>query len=352
MCTPSTLVAPNAPQTYLFADGVHPTTASHQIISDYAYSILTAPSQIGLLAETPLHSGEAQRYAIDNRLRQPTDKRALGAFEAWINVDYTPYTINNTAVSPGVSSHDSNAVVGGDVQFTPSFLAGGAFGYSDMTNDFGSSGGNYHQNLTSFTVYGVWKPGSASYINALATVGNIDYSHIDRSFALGISTRTETGTTSGSYRALRAGGGMDFTSGALTYGPVANFTWQKVTVDGYGEASGDSSSMGFGQQDRTAVTGSMGGRLSYNAGSAQPFLQATYQHEFKNDDRTVSASVANMPGSFALPAYVPSKDYGLLTVGFAAQLTKSASGVFAVNSVLGQRDVRSTGGGVNLRFAF
>ncbi len=33
-CTPATLTTPTAATTYMFADGVHPTTAAHQIISD------------------------------------------------------------------------------------------------------------------------------------------------------------------------------------------------------------------------------------------------------------------------------------------------------------------------------
>ncbi|HET9762047.1 MAG TPA: autotransporter outer membrane beta-barrel domain-containing protein, partial [Casimicrobiaceae bacterium] len=56
LCTPATLVAPNAAQTFLFADGVHPTTAGHQILADYAASVIEAPQKIALLAETPLRS--------------------------------------------------------------------------------------------------------------------------------------------------------------------------------------------------------------------------------------------------------------------------------------------------------
>jgi outer membrane lipase/esterase len=352
MCTPSTLVTPNAAQTYSFADGVHPTTAAHKIISDYAYSILVAPAQIGMLAETPLHAGDTQRYALDNRMRQPMANRQLGSFEAWINVDYTPVNVGVTSVSPGLSSHDQNATVGADAQFTDRILAGAAFGYSDMSNDFGNNNGNFHQNMSSLTLYSLWKVGGSSYLNALATVGTIDYSNINRSFALGISTRTENGTTSGSYKALRVGGGMDLANGRWTYGPLATLTWQKATVDSYSEDGSDSSAMGFGEQNRTALTGAMGGRVSYNAGQFQPFLQATFQRDFKDEARTVTANVSNMPGSFALPAYVPAKNYGLLSVGAITQLSKAASALVSVDSILGQRDTRSTGVGVNFRYGF
>ena len=49
---PGPLVAPNAEQTYLWSDPHHLTTAGQTIESDYMYSLITAPSQISLLAET------------------------------------------------------------------------------------------------------------------------------------------------------------------------------------------------------------------------------------------------------------------------------------------------------------
>jgi len=38
---------------YLFADSVHPSTAGHQIIAQYALSVLEAPALISSLAEIP-----------------------------------------------------------------------------------------------------------------------------------------------------------------------------------------------------------------------------------------------------------------------------------------------------------
>jgi len=37
LCTPNTLAAPNANNTYLFADGVHPTTGGHKIFADQVW---------------------------------------------------------------------------------------------------------------------------------------------------------------------------------------------------------------------------------------------------------------------------------------------------------------------------
>jgi outer membrane lipase/esterase len=52
VCAPNQLITPDAEQTYLFADSHHLTTAGQTIESDYIYSLLTAPSQISLLAES------------------------------------------------------------------------------------------------------------------------------------------------------------------------------------------------------------------------------------------------------------------------------------------------------------
>lgn len=41
-CSPQTLVAPNADQTYMFADSVHPTTHLHQIFAAYAEGVINA----------------------------------------------------------------------------------------------------------------------------------------------------------------------------------------------------------------------------------------------------------------------------------------------------------------------
>src|SRR6185437_15389992 len=42
-CDTNHLVAPNADQNFLFADAVHPTTASQKIIAEFAESLIEGP---------------------------------------------------------------------------------------------------------------------------------------------------------------------------------------------------------------------------------------------------------------------------------------------------------------------
>ena len=88
----ATLVAPNAAQTYLFADGQHPTTAGHQVVADYALSVVEAPQKIGLLAEAPLQVEKANFRALDGRMMSGVGTpRAQNKFDAYAIYDYGNY---------------------------------------------------------------------------------------------------------------------------------------------------------------------------------------------------------------------------------------------------------------------
>src|SRR3546814_9292014 len=55
-------------QTYLFADGVHPTTAAHAMLGQYVLSVIHAPEQISLLGEAPLAASAVQNRVMRDRM--------------------------------------------------------------------------------------------------------------------------------------------------------------------------------------------------------------------------------------------------------------------------------------------
>ena len=65
LCTPLTLVASDAPQTYLFAD-VHLSTAGQKVLADYEYSLVVATGMISMLAEAPLKTRAGLVGTIQN----------------------------------------------------------------------------------------------------------------------------------------------------------------------------------------------------------------------------------------------------------------------------------------------
>ncbi|MGH8117977.1 MAG: SGNH/GDSL hydrolase family protein, partial [Rhodanobacteraceae bacterium] len=55
---------PGTQDTYLFADGVHPTTAAHAMLAQYADSVITAPGEMSLLGEAPLQIYQSLNRSI------------------------------------------------------------------------------------------------------------------------------------------------------------------------------------------------------------------------------------------------------------------------------------------------
>ena len=50
-CSPASYTHPDAPKTYLFADGVHPTDAGHAALADFAASVLEAPALVAAMPQ-------------------------------------------------------------------------------------------------------------------------------------------------------------------------------------------------------------------------------------------------------------------------------------------------------------
>ncbi len=72
-CGPTNLVAPDAAQTYLFADSVHPTAAAQAIVRAVRRIADRGPDAISLLAETPLATRASHAHTINNGLLTARD---------------------------------------------------------------------------------------------------------------------------------------------------------------------------------------------------------------------------------------------------------------------------------------
>lgn len=302
LCTRATLVEPNANQTYLFADGIHPTGAGHAIIAEYAMSVLQAPSQIGMLAEAPLATAQTQLRAIDNRLRLTP---RVGQAEAYAVYDNTRRNLDRNAGSQGLDDSTNSATVGVDFAINQNWLVGAAFGYGENKADFGSNSGGFKLNQGMLSAYTQYRDGAWA-VNALGMAGSLDYSDVSRNITLGQALRSEHGSTEGRQLLLRAGGQYDFKLGTLTASPVASLTWQQIKVDGYDETGSDSTAMRFENQTRNSLISSLGVQLTsvlaVGQYTLQPFAKLAWEKEYKDNPRDVRAHVLGMGGSFGLPA--------------------------------------------------
>ena len=206
-CTPSTLVAPNANMNYLFADGVHPTTGADMLFTQAIISMITGPQQMAALGQAPMDVERANWRTLDSRMASGIGTPgSSGKFQAWAAYDYSSADLTGTSLS---GSGDLNTVsVGGDMRVTDKLLAGIQFGYTEYKGDFGNGGGDFKLREPMMTFYAGYGEGPW-YVGATLGAGYLDYS-TDRTIALGATTRTESGDTTGYHTVGRLLGGYWF----------------------------------------------------------------------------------------------------------------------------------------------
>jgi outer membrane lipase/esterase len=314
--------APGTDQSYVFADGVHPTTAAHALLGQYVVSVLQAPEQISLLGESALAASTAQTRAIRNQMLVDGDG---GETRTFVNIDYARQSFDANNGAPKTSSDNVNFTVGVDAHATDNLSGGIALGVGQSNANF-SGGGGYKLQDISGLGYLTYHAGGG-YVGSYLDFGQSNFKNIDRRIDLGSMRRTESGKADGSHLGAGFTGGWWFDFGNLRTGPFANLEWQTVKVNGYSENGNDSSAMWFGSQQRDALIGTLGWRLQGHWQVANlamsPYAELAWNHDSNADSREVSAGLNSMNGTFALTGFVPDKSWGNANLGVSAQLTPS-----------------------------
>jgi outer membrane lipase/esterase len=215
-------------QTYLFADGVHPTTAAHRMLSQYVVSELMAPGQMSLLAEAPLAATEAQYRAIRNQMLadgQGSDTRLFAS------VDYGRQRFDATSGSPKTDSNNVNLTVGADVRTGEHVSVGVSLGLGQNNASFAGGMGGYKMQDISGLGYALYRNGGG-YLGGFASFGQSNFKDINRRIQLGTALRSEGGKADGTHLGGGLEGGWWFQAGGLKTGPFAHLEWQTAKVGG------------------------------------------------------------------------------------------------------------------------
>ena len=335
LCTPSTLVAANVPQTYLFSNGSHPTTAGHQIMADYAISFIECPLQMASLANAPIPVEEANFRALDNRMWSSLNApRTQGKFQGWAAYDYSHGDLQSGPTNG--SGHINTLAVGLDMKLSDHMLAGAMFGYSNEKGDFGGAGGGYTLKQPVGTVYGGYGDGPW-YVGATLGAGDLDYSNVSRVIPLGIALRTENSDANGYEYTGRLLGGYWFTARDLMHGPYAQVQYTKAVVKPFSEQSSDSLALNYDRQERKYLLWSLGWQVTANFGAIRPYARATWELDSKDQDRSVCASSVTLGGHYCLPTSKPDNSYALFNVGASTELG-GVTGFIAGSATAGRTD--------------
>ncbi|RUR49415.1 autotransporter domain-containing protein [Vreelandella populi] len=317
LCNSTTLVAPNAGESYMFADEVHPTSATHRIIGEYVVSMVEAPQLQQLVSHSAVLSGRtrANRVAehlnavpLDNGLRWWGDLRAERQKLASGDLLDT----KTPAGLLGVDWYQDGLVLGGFV------------GYGNQDGDFGGGRGDFQRRDTTLGLFSGWYVDNA-WLNAQLSYTWLDVD-IDRELQLGSATRHHTGSTDGKSLTGALNAGFEFSTfptaaGDVRTGPVAGLTWQRVELDGFDEAALSSTALGYPDRDIDSLVGRLGWQIRRNGPSFNPYLQLSYNREFEKEEGA-SATLQSLPqlGAYRVPRLDFDREYVELDVGLRATL--------------------------------
>lgn len=312
-CNPTSLVSPDAPNTYLFADGVHPASGAHRALGDLAVSMIEGPRQIAVLPHSAAGTGRNRAARVGAQASSRGD--ATGS-RWWADVrgDFQRYGHGDhfdgvgPALTVGMDWGDDGLVYGG-------FL-----GYGAQGNDWGGRRGNWDQSEVSVGGYAGWTAESGAWINGQLSYTRLDFD-IERQVPLGPALRTHSASTDGSNLTFAVQGGWQFGEGALRHGPVVGVVAQRIEVDGFAESDPTlSTSLAYLDQEFDSTVGSAGWQLDYTIHEGlRPYARVTMDREFEDEAEQAFARSQSIAGS--LPYAVPGVgfDQSWMTLTFGAR---------------------------------
>jgi outer membrane lipase/esterase len=312
-------------QTYLFADGVHPTTAAHKLLSQAVLAEIAAPGQTSLMTQAPLTAVTTQTQTVRGEML--SDGSGAGT-RFFAHANYSQQGFKSSDTSPKANSNNFDLTLGGDLKYSDNLSMGAALGVSHSNAGIAGGTGGYKMQDISALAYITYHSGGG-YVGAYGEAGHSHFNNVDRILQLGPMTRTETGSAGGSHGGLGFTGGWWFGKSKLQNGPFANVEFHDITIDTYRESSGDSTAMWFGKQERKSLISTLGWRVQgqFQIANAvlKPYAEVSWNHDSKADPSMVTAGLTSMAGSFTLTGYVPDTTWGMASLGLSTQLTPTVS---------------------------
>ncbi len=311
------------PNRLMFNDGVHPTTAVHQISADYLYSIISAPWEVSLLPEMGRSALRAHLQQLDNELSaRRGDWQAVGAWRTFVQGGY------NRPEYDGYGGGDGSGLslsLGVTQRLSETWLAGVSLGLAENSLKLGRNDSEYDMRSYLATAFARYEH-QRLFADFSLSAGYLDYHDLKRTFALGISERTEKGDTEGTLwgAAAKAGFNLMQPGNQLQFGPFVGASYQKVEVDGYSEQGERSTALSYDDQELDSLRLSLGLFGDY-ALSERTRLFGEVAREVEREDedrRDLRMSLNSVSGnSFELPGAVPTGDQTRFSVGLTHRLT-------------------------------
>ncbi|MEO6226289.1 MAG: autotransporter domain-containing protein [Thermomonas sp.] len=317
VCSPLTTV-PGGAESYAFADSVHPTTAAHRLLGQFAVSVIEGPRQIAILPQSEATIGRARTEMLATGLGNRPESDGM---RWWASILNTNQRFGTGGTANGFDG-DAPSVNGG-VQWAAGNLTYGAFGaYGKANMDWGQRRGNFKQTDATLGGFVGWY-GDGPWANAQLSYTWLDYD-VRRDIVLGPSVRTHRGSANGSNFTGAGSAGWTFSQGKLSHGPLLSLVSQRIDVDGFAESDPTlSTSFAYADQSFDSLVASVGWQASLALSEhITPYAKLTWDRELENPAAEVFASAQSMPGTlpFAVPGLALDREYGTAQFGVRTEM--------------------------------
>ncbi len=351
-CGPVNLVAPDAAQTYLFADSVHPTSAAQAIVAEFTESLIEGPTQYSLLAEKALRTRTSHVRTLNDGLLMAREA-PVGKLTVFAAGDGGKFDVDSGIGNTGLSSDPSAVTVGLTVRASDALTLGIAYGQARANASFGGDAGGFRTREQLVSLFGSMRWGGF-YGTGVFSVSNIDFRDMRRNIALGPTVRTATATTDGSNGSAFLSAGYDFQLGRFTVGPTVSVTSQNVTVNAFDESGAGSADLHIAEQTRRSEVWSAGVRASVALGAWTPWLRVTGDRDNRDEARFVTASPLSLAtgNSYDIPAYASDRSFVTGAIGVNGLIGDRVGLSLAYYKVSGRSGIKEDGlsGVVSYRF--
>ena len=356
-CGPGNYVTPNANQTYLFADGVHPTGAAHAILANVVLSTIAAPIQVSYAGEGGQQIAENHSRAVNDELMSDFQlNRETGSVRGYATVQYGQQDFDDNA-DTNILGGEADVVtltLGANHRITDNAYWGVAISLGNHDNDV--AGANLDSRAVLASLGGALRFGTGGYVHGAISGGSTSVD-IERYIEMGPTTRTEEGSTNARQLGAELGLGWLFgSSDGLQHGPFIGANWLSQEIQGFAESSGSATSMNFSDFDRDSFVTRAGyqvmGHMGDGGSSIRPFARIAWNEEGEDDQIQVNAGSNTVAGRFTIGGFTPSQDWISAELGANFQVGDNVSAYAAYTGRFSDDQQSRDGVSLGLRVAF
>lgn len=311
--------------------------------------------------------GIVQQRVAEARKRKPKVTAAGddsdSSFNVSVTVQHERAARRITELEDGYQSSSSGVTVFADTNLTDRWVGGLALMLARQTLDF-DGGGNSRTNSRGVTGYAIFRPDDGQWLGLYVDRGWLS-SRRDRagSFAqywLGtVFLASLPGQQTADYSSHDIGfgvsAGLEQRTGPVSITPIAAIDWKHQRVPAYTESGGTGLELAFDPASRTSLRSALGLRLATAVPALnwmlEPYASAQWDHEFRDDARTLSVSFADDTRAtrFSYRTDGPDRNWGEFGLGIVA-VSPGGTQLFAgFRTTVGQSILRSNAVAIGLR---